>query len=193
MTQAMFVVFGVSPPLTVPIACSAPRGSSAASSACVGALARGAPEPRSTEVKCAFNLPPVVVLVSRLLFGRRSVRSEGAARAERRATRARRARRAARAARVYHGWLITAAVEQGCRGALRCYSPPRFFSRPVRRSACAAPSLHPRAGGSVRTTSERADARRVRRGICLGVLSVRRGACVCSCWRCGRRASRPRT
>ena len=37
---------------------------------------------------------PVVVLVSRLLFGRRSVLSEGAARGGRRATRARRARRA---------------------------------------------------------------------------------------------------
>ena len=53
---------------------------------------------------------------------------------------------AARAARVHYGWLITAAVEQGCRGALRCSSPPRFFSRPVRRSACAAPLLPPRAG-----------------------------------------------
>ena len=33
---------------------------------CVGTLARGAPEPRGAEVKCAFDLPPVVVLVSRL-------------------------------------------------------------------------------------------------------------------------------
>ena len=35
-------------------------------SACVGALARGAPEPRGAEVKCAFNLSPVIVHVSRL-------------------------------------------------------------------------------------------------------------------------------
>ena len=39
-------------------------------------------------------LSPVVVLVSRLLFGRRSVRSEGDARGARRATRGRRAQRA---------------------------------------------------------------------------------------------------
>ena len=75
--------------------------------------------------------------------------------------------RATRAARVRSGWFFTAAVEQG-RSRAACSSPPPpcFFSRPVRRSACAAPSLHPctRAparGG--RTTCGRADARRAQR------------------------------
>ena len=53
--------------------------------------------------------------------------------------------RATRTARVRCGWFFTAAVEQG-RSRAACSSPPPpcFFSRPVRRSASAAPSLHPR-------------------------------------------------
>ena len=58
-----------------------------------------APQPRHRAPRLSSPRPllvpsPVVVLVSRLLFGRRSVLSEGAARGGRRATRARRARRA---------------------------------------------------------------------------------------------------
>ena len=80
---------------------------------------------------------PLVVLVSRLLFGRRSVLSEGAARGGRRATRVRRARRAYIAAgshrRCSAGTSRAAVVLSSSSSCLVC--------RPVRRSA-RAPLLH---------------------------------------------------
>ena len=87
--------------------------------------------------------------------------------------------RATRATRVRCGWFFTAAVEQGRSSRAVCSSPPPppwFFSRPVRRSVRAAPSLHSRtrapARGGRRTTSGRADARRARHGACGGARRV---------------------
>ena len=91
-------------------------------------------------------------VVLRLLFGRRSVRSEGDARANARAN--------ARSARESRGWLITAAAQPGHRGGPLLF----LFSRPVRRSARAPLPRSTRApAGGARTTSGRADARRARR------------------------------
>ena len=58
---------------------------------------------------------------------------------------------------------------QSSKDGTRCGALLLFFSRPVRRSARATPSLHPRAGGGARTTSGRAahatrDATRAARG-----------------------------
>ena len=102
--------------------------------------------------------------------------------------------RVTRTASVHREWLITAAVEQG-RRALRCCSPPRFFSRPVIRAACATSSLHTRVGGGVRTTSERTGARRMRRGASLvfGCVVSAPSAEARAFVRCGRRPPRPRT
>ena len=75
---------------------------------------------------------PVVVLVSRLLYGRRSARSEGAARGGRRGTRAQRAR-----VRAPLWVVLAAAVEQGRSCAPRWSLLLLLFSRPVRCSACA--------------------------------------------------------
>jgi hypothetical protein len=68
------------------------------------------------------------------------------------------------AARVRRAWVVlAAAVEQGRSRALWCPCRSWFCSRPVRRSACAAPSLRPRVAGRARTMSGRAGARRARR------------------------------
>ena len=63
--------------------------------------------------------------------------------------------------RVRCGWFFTAAVEQEhSRAACSSPPPPCFFSRPVRRSARAAPSLHPRTRAPARGGgAPRADAR----------------------------------
>ena len=77
---------------------------------------------------------PVVVLVSRLLYGRRSVRSEGAARGGRRGTRARRA-----------PWVVlAAAVEQGRSRAPRWSLLLLLFAHQIAgRRPRLAPSLRP--------------------------------------------------
>ena len=89
-------------------------------------------------------------VVSRLLFGRRSVRSEGAARGGATGD----ARANARSARESRGWLITAAAQPGHR-APRWSSPLPLLSSRSSLRARAAPSLHPRAGGG-RAHHERA-------------------------------------
>ena len=98
---------------------------------------------------------PVFVLVWRLLFGRRALRSEGAARGGRRAT---------RAARVHRGWL---SPPQLSRDIARRGGPlllVLFSPRPVRRSARAPLLRSTRApAGRARTTSGRANARRAQR------------------------------
>ena len=105
---------------------------------------------------------PLVVLVSRLLFGRRSVRSEGAARAERRVTRARRARRAcvaggssppqsSRGVRALRALLLLLLASSLVPSVAPRAPLPRSTRAPARRA---------RGGGG--TTSGRADARRAR-------------------------------
>ena len=115
-----------------------------------GAARRGwfSPPQLSTDVACCgglllflFSLPVAgcrPCLASSLHSPLRAERGSGARGATCDA-------RATRAARVRSGWFFTAAVEQG-RSRAACSSPPPpcFFSRPVRRSARAAPSLHPR-------------------------------------------------
>ena len=96
---------------------------------------------------------PVVVLVSRLLFGRRSVRSEGAGGDGGRA-------RDARGARASLWVVLAAAVEQGRSRAPRFSPLLLLFFCPVRRSARVPlfRSARGPAGGAL-ITSGRADAR----------------------------------
>ena len=113
-------------------------------------------------------LSPVVVLVSRLLFTRRSVRSEGAARAGLRVTRARHARRA------FMRVVLAAIVEQGRSRAMVVLSSfsPLVLSVPPRAPL---PSSTRAPAGRTHTTRRRADARDARRGA-RGAQGVRRGA-----------------
>mgnify|MGYP007134747351 CR=1 FL=1 len=92
------------------------------SSRCTSAGTSRAAVPRCFFVSSSSLAPsPVFVLVWRLLFGRRALRSEGAARAGRRAT---------RAARVHRGWL---SPPQLSRDIARRGGPLLLvlFSRPV--------------------------------------------------------------
>ena len=132
------------------------------------------------------SLSPVGVLVSRRLFGRRSVRSKRAARLHRDGGRARDARRgwfsppqSSRAVRARRGGLpsslalrpfgrrsSSSSSSRACSTAAAPCGAPRWslllllFSRPVRRSA-RAPLLRSARGpaGGARNTSGRADAR----------------------------------
>jgi hypothetical protein len=91
------------------------------SSRCTSAGTSRAAVPRCFFVSSSSLAPsPVFVLVWRLLFGRRALRSEGAARAGRRAT---------RAARVHRGWLSPPQLSRDI--ARRGVFFLLLFSRPV--------------------------------------------------------------
>ena len=113
---------------------------------------------------------PVVVFVSRLRFGRRSMRGEGPARAERRATCARRARRACIAGGL--------SPPQSSRGVARCGAVLLLGSSLVLSFAPHAPHLrstHVSAGACASRISAQAYAECDAAHLwCLGVLSVRR-------------------
>ena len=97
---------------------------------------------------------PLVVLVSRLLFGRRSVLGRGAWGATGDA-------RAARATRVHRGWFSPPLLGRDIArrgGPLLLVLLSCLSSRPSLRAG-AAPSLHPRAGGAARAPRAGARAR----------------------------------
>ena len=103
---------------------------------------------------------PAIVLVSRFLFGRRSVPSEGAAQGGRWTTRAQRARRAY----ITGGSHRRSSAETSRAAVVLSSSSCCLVSRPVCRSA-RAPLLHSTRApaGGARTTCGCADARRARR------------------------------
>ena len=97
-------------------------------------------------VVLSLLLSPVVVLVSRLLFGRRFVRNGPSP-----ACIATGDARAMRVARVRRGWF---SPPQSSRDVARVVLFSSLLS--FRRSARGAPSIHPHAGGGARITSGRA-------------------------------------
>ena len=125
------------------------------------ALAAAVEQGRSrTLVVFSCSLSSVVVLVSRLLCGRRFERSEGAASTERQATRAQRARNA-RGARVHHEWPSQPQSSRAVRAL--CWSTPHpLFFVPVAPRAPLPRST--RAGGRHAHHERARSARSARRG-----------------------------